>query len=339
MTARTLTRGFVVGACALLMGALAIQPAFAQQSSLRGRVVDEAGSPVAGATVVLETVGSYDQQFEVTTNDKGEWFKGGLAGFGGVWKLTVTKDDLSAIKNNVRAQLGQVTPVEDIVVVKGGADAAANDAANLNAEEIEKRNAETEALNKLFTDASTAFDAGDYDGAIEKVNGMIAVVENCDVCYDLLGDINVQKQDLEAAEAAYLKSIEIKPDKPAPYNSLASIYNKQRKFDEAAAMSEKASSLTAGDPVTGGGGGDASASYNQGIALWNAGKAPEAEAAFKRATELDPKMADAHYWLGMACVNQGKLKEAKTPFETYLKLEPEGENAATAKALLAQIGG
>jgi tetratricopeptide (TPR) repeat protein len=320
-----------------MMAALTVEPALAQQSSLRGKIVDEAGNPVEGATVVLEPTGNYDTQFEVTTNDKGEWFKGGLAGFGGGWKVTVTKGDLAGANSNVRAQLGAVTAVPDIVLRPGGLAALNADPANMSTEEIDKANEETEKLNALFTEASAAFEAKDYDLAIEKVNGMIASVENCDVCYDLLGDVNVAKEDLAAAETAYLKSIEIKPDKPAPYNSLASIYNTQRKFDEAAAMSAKASEVSGTDPATGGG--DASASYNQGISLWNASKPAEAEAAFKRATELDPTMADAHYWLGMAAFNQGKLKEAKVPLETYLKLDPEGENAATAKALLASIGG
>jgi len=310
MKSRMLTRGVIIGAAVALMGALAVEPALAQQSSLRGKVVDEAGNPVEGAKVILEPTGNYDTQFEVTTNDKGEWFKGGLAGFGGGWKVTVTKDDLAGVNSNVRAQLGAVTAVPDIVLKPGGLAALNADPANMSTEEIDKANEETEKLNALFAEASTAFDAKNYDLAIEKVNGMIASVENCDVCYDLLGDINVAKEDLAAAEAAYLKSIEIKPDKPAPYNALASIYNTQRKFEEAADMSAKANEVSGADPMAGGG--DASASYNQGISLWNAGKAAEAVTAFKRATELDPAMADAHYWLGMASVNLGQLPAAKT---------------------------
>lgn len=337
MTVNHVFRGIAIAVCAGVLGLTAVLPAYAQQSSLRGIIKDEAGNPVNGATVKIETVGNYNQTWEVTTNDKGEWFKGGLAGFGGVFKLTVTKDDLAAIENNVRATLGAVTPVKDIILKAGGLSAATSDPSNLTSEEIEERNKEAELLNTLFTEASTAFDAGDNDTAIAKVNEMITKIPECNVCYDLLGDINMKKNDLAAAEAAYLKSIEIKADAAAPYNALASIYNTQRKFDEAAEMSAKASELGGG--AAGGGGGDASASYNQGISLWNAGKAAEAEAAFQRATELDANMAEAHYWLGMARVNQGKLKEAKAPFEAYLKLSPEGENAATAKALLAQIGG
>jgi len=39
----------------------------------------------------------------------------------------------------------------------------------------------------------------------------------------------------------------------------------------------------------------------------------------------------------MAFVNEGKLPEAAAEFETYLKLAPDGQFAATAKNVLAQI--
>jgi len=39
----------------------------------------------------------------------------------------------------------------------------------------------------------------------------------------------------------------------------------------------------------------------------------------------------------MALLNEGKLAEAVTSFETYLKLAPEGQNAGTAKAMIAQL--
>jgi hypothetical protein len=39
----------------------------------------------------------------------------------------------------------------------------------------------------------------------------------------------------------------------------------------------------------------------------------------------------------LALVNENNLCGAVTEFETYLKLAPAGANAATAKALLAQL--
>ena len=77
--------------------------------------------------------------------------------------------------------------------------------------------------------------------------------------------------------------------------------------------------------------------FNQGVIFWNQSKVPEAKAMFEKATELDPKLADAHYWLGMAYVNEGKLTDAKAPFQEYLKLAPTGQYADTAKAILATI--
>ena len=39
----------------------------------------------------------------------------------------------------------------------------------------------------------------------------------------------------------------------------------------------------------------------------------------------------------MSLVNEGNLAGAATEFNTYLKLAPDGPNAATAKALVAQL--
>jgi superkiller protein 3 len=142
----------------------------------------------------------------------------------------------------------------------------------------------------------------------------------------------MKKNDVANAEQAYLKAISLDPKLPGPYGMLATIYNQQRKLDEAAKMSAKAAELSEAS-----GGGDASTFYNAGVVLWNQGKGAEAQAQFEKAIKLDPKLAEAYYLLGMALINQNKMKEAKTPFEMYLKLAPDGENAATAKAILAQI--
>ena len=84
-------------------------------------------------------------------------------------------------------------------------------------------------------------------------------------------------------------------------------------------------------------GGNADALYNEGVILWNGGKIPDAKAKFQAAIAANANHAESHYQLGMALVNEGKLAEAGAEFNTYLKLAPEGPNAATAKALIAQL--
>ena len=54
-----------------------------------------------------------------------------------------------------------------------------------------------------------------------------------------------------------------------------------------------------------GGAPSASASFNQGVILWNANKFAEAKSSFEAAVKADPNMAEAHYWLGMALLNGG----------------------------------
>ena len=113
-----------------------------------------------------------------------------------------------------------------------------------------------------------------------------------------------------------------------------SLYNAEKKFDQAAEASKKAMELATATPAAGAAGAGAGAGaahaapsgaavYNQGVILWNAGKIPEATAQFEQAVKVDPNNAEAHYWLGMARMNAGKMQEGVSEFETYVKLMPD----------------
>ena len=160
---------------------------------------------------------------------------------------------------------------------------------------------------------------------------------SCYDCYYNIAYSQTQKKDLEKAEAAYKKAIELKADYGEAYSGLANIYNMQRKFDEAAAASAKAMELSGAGGGGAASGGSPDALFNQGVILWNAGKIPEAKKQFEGAVAANPNHAESHYQLGMALVNEGNLAGAATEFETYLKLAPTGPNAATAKGILGSI--
>jgi superkiller protein 3 len=202
----------------------------------------------------------------------------------------------------------------------------------MSAEEIAKRNKRQQELAALFDATNAAFDAGNYDEALAKLTEIVKEVEKCGPCHAKMGDVYVKKGDLAAAEKAYLASIEIDPSQPGPYAALATIYNEQRKFDEATKMGAKATELLGAS-----GGTDPTALFNQGVIYWNQGKAAEAKVEWEKAIKLDPKMADAYYYLGMANLNLGKIPEAKTSFNEYLKLAPSGQHAGTVKAILDSI--
>lgn len=310
---------------------LAAAPASAQTGQVKGTVVDAQGNPVEGAKVTI-----YNQQtnrpLETKTNKKGEYIQVGLSP--GEYKITVAKDALSVDKQ-VKISLDMA--VHNFRLVPGGGGAAGSKEAAAAAK------AKSELMNKTFNEGVTLSNEGKTDEAIAKFREIIAVIPNCPECYANIGTVQAQAKKFEEAEASYKKAIEVKPDFAEAYNGLANVYNAMKKFDLAAEASKKAlelSSASSGTPGAPAAAPSASAIFNQGVILWNAGKIPDAKAQFEQAVKLDPNLADARYWLGMALVNAGTpeaMKEAKPHFEAYIKLAPTGANVETAKAIVATI--
>ena len=326
MVRPVLFRRVAVAALAIVFLSSLAAPAHAQLTAvMRGKVVDDKGMPAPDVQVKGEFLGDVNREWTVKTDKNGNFLRAGLAP--GPWKITATKDKLIGIEPRVALTLDGAT----VTITLG--DAKKSAAAGMSKEEIEAANKKQAAMEADFNAAKTAFDAGDFDGAITNLQKVITNLPTCAACYLSLGDAQNKKGDLAGAEASYLKSIELDATKPAPYAALATIYNGQKKFEEAGKMSGKANELSEAS----GGGGNAQSVYNQGVILWNQSKAQEAEAQFLKATQLDPKMAEAFYWLGMARVNQGKLPDAKVPFQEYMKLAPTGQFADQVKAMLDVI--
>jgi len=328
-----------VAICAVALGLIVIpHSAFAQTGSIKGKVVDAQGSPVDGAEISIQSLDKGGRPLVVKTKKDGTYMQVGLSP--GQYKMTVTKGDLSASQDNVHIGLDMGT--KDFTLAPGGGRGGGG----ASKEDAAKAKAKSEAANKSFSDGVAAMNEQKYDDAIAKFMEVVAVVPSCPECYANIGTAQTSLKKYDEAEASYKKAIELKPDMPEAYNGLANLYNAEKKFDQAAEASKKAMELSqsaagaagaGGAPGAAGGGANASAIYNQGVILWNAGKIPEAKAQFEQAVKLDPNNPDAHYWLGMALVNGGDLAKAKPEFETYLKLAPTGQYAATAKAVLGSI--
>jgi hypothetical protein len=334
------------------MGLIAT-PARAQGTgAIRGVCVDEAGKPVAGAVLSLEYIGDYVLTAELKTNDKGEFLKVGL--HPGRWKIAAKKDDLFGSLAQASVPLGNTPPPITIIMKKGGPAATVKAGANMSQAEVDKRNKRQGELETMVTTAAADIDAfppqdpaqltdatAKLDDAITKLITVASEIPTgCAACYLKIGEAYEKKKDDAKAEESYKKVIDLDATKGEGYSALATLYNRQKKFELAGQMSAKATELLGGGGGIlggGGGGGDAVSTYNSGIILWNQSKAAEAQVLFEKAIALDPKMADAHYFLGMTLVNQNKLKEAKVPFEAYMKLAPTGKYADQVKGLLDVI--
>ena len=330
MTVTFFGRSVLAGALALGLLAVAA-PAQAQMGSIKGKVVDEAGKPVPEADLVFDFVGDVNRQFKGKTDKKGEYIRAGLPVVGGRWRVTATKEGLSGRSEDIDVPIGSALSVPDIVLKPG--KLAAGTSATMSKDEADKRNKRNAELEKSFNEAKAASDAGNYDDAIAKLTAVAGQVEKCAPCYVYIGDAYLKKKDLDNAEKSFLKAIELDEKNVDSYNALATLYNEQKKFEDASKMGQKASELSsasgaAADPI---------AVYNQGVILWNQGKGPEAVAQFQKAVVANPKYADAQFMLGLTLYSTGKTADSKAPLEEYVKLAPTGSNADTAKALLATI--
>jgi Tfp pilus assembly protein PilF len=317
---------YLVGACVAVL--IAATPAFAQLGSLQGRVVDEAGAPVAGAEVTLVYSGEMAIKFSVKTDNNGRWTRAGLMSVGGRWTITASKDGASGFIQNVEVPLNASSVVPDIKLVKGASapGTAAENAARAKAAAEQK---------KILDDVNAALTASDFDTAITKLNEATQKIQNCVACFARLGDAYAKKKepDFAKAEEAYKTATKMDDKNIEAWEGLAILYNTQKKFTEAGEASAKVIELQ----KAGGGAGDATSAYNAGVILSNQRKMAEAAEQFQRAVQMNPQMADAHFQLALAQMNLGKMPEALKSLEQYLVLSPTGSNAEMAKSLIPEL--
>jgi len=292
---------------------LAVAPAvFAQSATVKGKVIDAKSQPLQGVSITVEATDGSGRKFTTKTDKKGEFIQ--LLTSSGTYRITASDPKLGTASNDTRVVLGKMS--EMTIVLAPGAGGDGGKAAE---------------LKKIFEEGVAASRAGNHDAAIEKFNSALTVSPQCFDCQFNIGVAYLAKKDEKQAEEAWKKALEMKPDYAEAMTALSTLYNNQKRFDEAAAMSAKAA--TAG----GGGGGSADAIYNQGIILWNQGKIADAKVKFEEAIKANASYPDAHYQLGMALLNEGKLTEAVTEFEAYVKLAPDGQYATQAKGMIAQL--
>ncbi len=316
-------RGAAGMAAALLFVLSFAATASAQSGQVRGKVRDAGGQPLADATITIDFKGNITRQHVTKTDKRGTFIQVGLQS--GPYDVTASKGDL---KQTLQATVRVGATAELDFSLTG------NSSASMAPDDAKAMETKRKALQEQYVAAVTLVDEGKYDEGIAALNAVITATDGCAVCQVKIGDAQWKKGDVAAAEATYKQAIAADPKVASAYAQLASLYNQQKKFDDAAAMSKKANELSGAGTA---GGGNASVVFNQGIIFWNQSKVAEAKEQFQQAVKMDPTLAEAHYWLGMALINEGDMPGAKSSFETYLKVAPTGQYADTAKGILASI--
>jgi tetratricopeptide (TPR) repeat protein len=256
-------------AAALIASLVAAVPAFAQSTGMvKGVVNDDKGQPVVDAKVTIEMNGGTGRKFETKTNKKGEYIQIGLAS--GSYKIVAEKDKLGSAPVTVTVR---ANTTQDANLTLAMASAAAT-------KEVQAKNA---AITKTFDEGVTLSNAGQHDEAIAKFNEAIAIIPTCYNCYNNIAFSYTAKKDYANAEAAYKKSMEVKPDDANSYVGLAGIFFNTGKTAEAKPLVEKGVQL---DPS------NADAHYLYGMTLV-ADSPAKAKSEFEEFLKLAPNAPNA----------------------------------------------
>jgi protein O-mannosyl-transferase len=133
------------------------------------------------------------------------------------------------------------------------------------------------------------------------------------LAYNNLGQILLEKNQVNDAIANLQKSLQINPRFSEPYNNLGDALLRIGQTNEAVMHFEKAAALDPASPVS---------YYNLGNAWLEMGRYDKSMAQFQKALQNDPGFAKAYNNLGVVLLRIGRTNEAMANFQKAIEVEP-----------------
>ena len=276
-----------------------------------GKVVDEDGKPVEGVAVKAMMPRAGNRGPESTSNAKGEWAVGGIAG--GQWALDFAKDGYETKSITVTVmESGRIPPMEIPLTRK------APPIADPNIIIREKLTQAAGLMNaKQFADARTIYEelSVKYPD-VKQFRPLIA--------RSYYGEGN------KAAAIDHLRqALAQDPDNVDVMLLLGNTLREEGVEDEARQILSSIDESKVADPTV---------FLNAGISLLNDRKDAEAAAWFDKAIARFPQHPDAYYYRGISSLSLGKTAEAKADLEKYVSMAPvDAPELATAKKILTTM--
>jgi tetratricopeptide (TPR) repeat protein len=309
----------------------------AQTRSVKGKVVDSEGNPIAGATVSIDGQ-DIVRNFKTETNKNGEYvYLMGLAT--GTYRIVVRKEGFQpAFKENLQPPLGE--PLETNFTLKPGEDyplpwelTEEERAAYLKQAEQQQKRKELEGeIKTVFEEGKTLADSGDNAQAIESFNKALKMAPDEPVIYAAIAKSQSELGQNEEALASYNKAIELDGYNPSYYMNKGVVLNALGKVDEAREAFKKSAEL---DPRNAG-----QTYYNLGATLVNSGDMSGAIEAFKQSIASDPNYAEAYYQLGICLSGDGeKVGDAIAALKKYIEIGKKDDQVEVAKQIIQVLEG
>lgn len=170
---------------------------------------------------------------------------------------------------------------------------------------------------------------GKYQEAIEQFERAVALAPllGLNSLYRAIGAIHVDRQNFEAAIAAFGKRVDALPNDAGAHRQLGEAFVKAGRDEEALAEFAVAAMLHAAEP-------EAHAAMAQ-VHL-RAGRYAEAVDASRRALEQDPVHTQARYALATSLIRLGKADEGRQELQLFQRLQAE---VMEARSRVLELGG
>ena len=305
--------GVVLALSLLGAGSLSAQD-WKGKARVEGRVSNEKGEPIAGATVQLRRYGNGP---DVKTDKKGRWAYLGLAG--GPWDVDVVAPGYQSRKVSVRlSEIDRLPPMQMSLEPVPQAVAAPPPVPKDTSAEIL---AAIERGNELLAQKNFTGARAEYEKALAALPDNAVILRG--IAQTWYGD-----KKIDEAIATLKRVVELDPaDTTAPL-LLANLLLEKGNLEEAKAVLAKLPPDSIKDPGV---------YVNFGVLLLNQKKPSEAWGYFDQAVRVAPADAESYFYRGLTAVQLKKKTEAKADLEKYLELAPDGAQAADAKELLKSV--
>jgi len=293
---------------------------------VRGKVTDEKGVPIPAVKIEMEFLGESRQKIVKSqeTDKKGGFVRMGLPD--GTWRFRFSKEGYKTYVMEMGLSLGGFSEAPDIVLTPG---LSASAASGEPVAAVLPPTPESNKAGETYTKAVEAAQAGRYDEAEPLLKEILAQFPDLAPAHYNLGYVFQKKKDWKAAEAEYLRVTELEPAKSDAFVALAAVRELDGRGQEAAEGLLAAAASFAQD---------ARFQYALGLTCLNVGKAAEADAALKKAAELDPANPEPYFHLATIAVGRNRVPEAVALLEKYLGMAGQvPANVETAKGLLGAL--
>lgn len=289
---------------------LGVAPPVAAQMELgviKGRVVDEAGAPLADVTITLVNV---DRGREVTlkTGKDGRFYRRGMQA--AEYTIAVRRDGYQPVNDKLRIVAGTDGDF-DFKLVKAAAGGS-----------------------KEFQEGVAAFNGGDFATAAQRFEAAIAQAPAVPALHVNLALAYFRLKRPADGVASLEKAAALAPADASIQYQLGSAYVDVQAYDKAVAALQKG--LGNGPDLTK----DAlaaEATATLGAVYFAQGKVPEAEAAFQKVLAARPDAAAALLGMGKVHFSRNEIAKALELFEKVVAAHPGTPEAAQAATFVKEL--